>query len=759
MHVQPMTNSNNSSSIYQESLDFHKMEPKGKIGIELTKPLNNQHDLSLAYSPGVAAPCLEIHKDPSKVFDYTSKSNLVAVISNGTAVLGLGNLGAKASIPVMEGKAALFKRFADIDSYDIVVDTQDPQEFITVVKNIGGTLGGINLEDISAPECFIIERELKKIMDIPVFHDDQHGTAIITAAGLINAAKITERKLEDIKVVVNGAGAAAIACVELIKLMGIKNENVILCDTKGTIYKGRTEGMNEWKAAHAVETNARTLKEALVGADLFLGLSVKGAVTPDMVKDMAPRPMIFAMANPDPEITPEEVHAVRGDAIVATGRSDYPNQVNNVMGFPYIFRGALDVQATTINNEMKIAAAHAIAELATLDVPESVSAAYSGRKLKFGPQYIIPTPFDPRLISEVPLAVAKAAMDTGVARNPITDIAAYRASLLGRLNPTLGMMNMHFNKLVSKPKKLIFTEGDDEQMVRAAVQWRNQGYGTPILIGQRENIIKKLDALGVSHDAIEINNAAENPNTSKFIDQLYKKLQRKGYLYRDCARMVKRDRNTFSALMLENGEADAMITGLTRSYMTCIDEVTQVIGIAEGKRLMGLSMILAKDHTIFVADTSITEIPSSEDLVEIAIQAANEVRALGHTPRVAFVSYSNFGNPMRERGERIRNAVKLMDERNDIDFEYDGEMQIEVALKPDNHKLYPFCRLTAKANILIMPALHSANISTQLLQILGGATVVGPILCGFEKPVQIMQLGAKESDIINLGVLSVSREF
>lgn len=746
-------------TIYQDSLDFHQAEPRGKIAIDLTKPLNNQRDLSLAYSPGVAAPCLAIHEDPAKVFDYTSKGNLVAVISNGTAVLGLGNLGAKASIPVMEGKAALFKRFADIDSYDIVVDTKDPNEFITVVKNIGGALGGINLEDISAPECFIIERELKKIMDIPVFHDDQHGTAIITAAGLLNAAKLTGRDFQSMKVVVNGAGAAAIACVELIKLLGVKHDNVILCDTRGVIYHGRSDGMNEWKEAHAAKTDARTLQDAMTGADVFLGLSVKGAVTKEMVKVMAEAPIIFAMANPDPEITPEEVKEVRVDAIIATGRSDYPNQVNNVMGFPYIFRGALDVQATTINNDMKIAAAHAIAELATLDVPEAVSAAYSGRKLKFGSEYIIPTPFDPRLISEVPIAVARAAIESGVARKPIADFAEYKTKLLGRLNPALGLMNMHFNRLLSQPKKMIFAEGDDEQMVRAAVQWRNQGYGTPILIGQRDNILKRLDALGVSHDAIEINNAAENPNTAKFIEQLYRKLQRKGFLERDCARMVKRDRNIFSALMLENGEADAMITGLTRSYMSCVDEVTQVIGVAEGKRLMGLSILLAKDRSIFVADTSIHEIPTEQELVEIAMQAAREARALGHEPRVAFVSYSNFGNPMRERGERIRDALAIMDQRTDIDFEYDGEMQIEVALNQESHKLYPFCRLTGPANVLIMPGLHSASIATQLFQVLGGGTLIGPILCGLNKPVQVMQLGAKEADIINLAVLTMAREF
>jgi malate dehydrogenase (oxaloacetate-decarboxylating)(NADP+) len=624
-----MSDNNEKTAIYEEALEFHSSYPRGKIGIELIKPLNNQRDLSLAYSPGVAAPCLEIQKDPSKVFTYTSKGNMVAIISNGTAVLGLGNLGALASIPVMEGKAALFKRFADIDAFDLVVSTEDPQEFINVVKHIGGSIGGVNLEDIAAPACFIIERELKKLMDIPIFHDDQHGTAIISAAGLINAAKIANKKIEDLKVVVNGAGAAAIACIELIKHIGVAHENVIVCDTKGVIYKGRTDGMNEWKEVHAIHTQKRTLEEAFVGADVFLGLSVKGAVTQEMVTSMAETPIIFAMANPDPEITPEDVLAVRKDAIVATGRSDYNNQVNNVMGFPYIFRGALDVQATTINQEMKVAAAKAIAELAHQDVPESVSAAYSGRKLKFGPEYIIPTPFDPRLILEVPYAVAKAAMESGVARQPIDDLDDYVVKLQNRLDPSSGLMNMHFNRLQLQPKKLIFAEGDEEQMIRAAVQWRNQEYGTPILIGKEENIYKKLNALGVSSNLIQVTNAAMNPRTDEYTEQLYQRLQREGFLYRDCARMVKRDRNIFAALMLENDEADAMITGLTRSYMTCLEDVTKVINVAPEKKLMGLSIIVAKGRTIFVADTAINELPTAQELVEIAMLAAKEARALG----------------------------------------------------------------------------------------------------------------------------------
>lgn len=740
-----------------EALDFHARSPKGKIGISLIKPLTNQRDLALAYSPGVAAPCLEIHRDPTLAYEYTAKGNFVAVISNGTAVLGLGNLGALASKPVMEGKAALFKRFADIDSIDIEVSTEDPTEFINAIKYLGASWGGINLEDIKAPECFIIEKKLKELMDIPVFHDDQHGTAIITAAGLINAAHLTNRTLDVLRVVVNGAGAAAIACVELMKCMGVKDENVTLCDSKGVIYQGRKDGMNEWKAAHAIKTKARTLEEALVGADVFLGLSVKDAVTPQMVKTMAPQPIIFAMANPDPEITPDQVAKVRQDAIVATGRSDYKNQVNNVMGFPYIFRGALDVQARTINDEMKIAAAYALADLAREDVPEEVSAAYSGQKLKYGLDYIIPTPFDPRLIYVVPMAVARAAMQSGVARKPIEDFDLYKKQLLSRLNPTNNLMSLFFERLRSDPKRMIFAEGDEEQMIRAAIQWRNQGYGTPILVGYEEGIRKKLRSMGASVKGIEITNAALNINTDKYIDQLYKKLQRQGYLRRDCARMVKRDRNIFASSMMENGEADSMITGLTRPYINALDDITKIIAKEDDKILFGMSILLAHDKTIFIADTNINELPTPEELVDIAIQAADEIKHMGYEPRVAFLSFSNFGSPMREKAGRIREAVKLMDARDDIEFEYDGEMQANIALNSELLKLYPFCRLTAPANILIMPGLHSANIASKLLQELGGGTLIGPVLCGLSKPVQIIPMGSRESDILNLSVLGAHR--
>lgn len=745
------------NTLYEDSLEFHARKSPGKVAIELTKPLTNQRDLSLAYSPGVAAPCLEIEKDPHKAFDYTAKGNFVAVISNGTAVLGLGNLGALASKPVMEGKAALFKRFADIDAIDVEVFTENPEEFINAVKCIGKTWGGINLEDIKAPECFIIEKQLKELLDIPVFHDDQHGTAIIAAAALINACDIQGKKIEDIKVVVNGAGAAAIACVNLIKSMGVHNNNVILCDTKGTIYNGRTDGMNEWKLAHAVDTEARTLADAMVGADLFLGLSVKGAVTKEMVASMAEKPIIFAMANPDPEISPNEVKEVRSDAIMATGRSDYPNQVNNVMGFPYIFRGALDVQATEINEEMKIAAAKAVAALAREDVPYEVSAAYSGRRLKYGPNYIIPTPFDPRLIRVIPSAVAEAAVKTGVARKKIEDFAVYKRHLAARLNPTNNLMNLFFEGLKSQPKRMIFAEGDDEQMVRAAIQWKNQGYGTPVLVGHEESVMKKIKLLGYDRHGIEITNAALNVKTQDYIDQLYKLLQRKGHTQRDCARMVKRDRNIFASLMLQNNEGDGMITGLSRSYLNALEDIAKVIKQESNTIMFGLSILLSKERTMFIADTTINELPNAQEMVEIAIQSAKEARRMGHKPRVAFLSFSNFGNPMREKSQTIRDAVALMDQRSDIDFEYEGELQADVAVNADLLERYPFARLSEPANILIMPGLHSANIASKLLKELGGSTLIGPVLCGLEKAVQIVSLDARESDILNLAAICVHR--
>ncbi len=739
-----------------EALQFHTQGQPGKVAMHATKPLNTQRDLALAYSPGVAIPCLEIQKNPDLAYDYTSKGNYVAVISNGTAVLGLGNLGAIAGKPVMEGKSVLFKRFADIDSVDIEVDTENTDEFINAVKYLGPTWGGINLEDIKAPECFIIESKLREIMDIPVFHDDQHGTAIISAAGIINALHISGKKFKDIKVVVNGAGAAGIACLELLKAMGLPHDNAILCDTKGTIYKGRSEGMNQWKSAHAANTKARTLSEAMKGADVFLGLSVKGAVTKEMVKSMAKNPVIFAMANPDPEITPEEVYATRDDAIVATGRSDYENQVNNVMGFPYIFRGALDVRASTINEEMKIAAAHAIAELAREHVPAEVIKAYGGRDMKFGPRYIIPTPFDARLISVVPLAVAKAAVETGVARKPIKDWDAYKKQLQARRDPSMNSLSMIFEKLERSPKKIIFAEGEQPEMIRVAAMWRDSGYGLPILVGKKDRILENMKEANISPNGIEIYNAAISEQNIKFTDYLYQKLQRNGVLRSDCARMVKNDRNIFAASMLACGHGDALITGLTRGYRQSLTDVWKVLKNKKDNIVLGISMVISKGKTIFISDTACSELSSSEHLADIAIQTAKKVRDMGYEPRVAFLSFSNFGSALKVESSRIKHAVEILDGMKKIDFEYDGEMTADVALNMDKMAKYPFSRLTAPANILICPGLHSASIATKLLEEVGNCTVIGPILDGFEKSVQIVTMNSSVNDILNMAAIAAT---
>ncbi len=746
-------NSDKRSSKDLEALQFHIQGQPGKVAMHATKPLNTQRDLALAYSPGVAIPCLEIQKNPDLAYDYTSKGNYVAVISNGTAVLGLGNLGALAGKPVMEGKSVLFKRFADIDSVDIEVATEDADEFINAVKYLGPTWGGINLEDIKAPECFIIESKLRELMDIPVFHDDQHGTAIISAAGIINALHISGKKFKEIKVVVNGAGAAGIACLELLKAMGLPHENAILCDTKGTIYKGRTEGMNQWKSAHAVNTKARSLADAMKGADVFLGLSVKGAVTKEMVKSMAKNPVIFAMANPDPEITPEEVHATRDDAIVATGRSDYENQVNNVMGFPYIFRGALDVRASTINEEMKIAAAKAIAELAREHVPEEVIKAYGGRDMKFGPNYIIPTPFDSRLISVVPVAVARAAVESGVARKPIKDWDAYKRELQARRDPTVNSLGMIFDKLERSPKRVIFAEGEQPEVIRVAAMWRDNGYGTPILIGKEKRILENMAEANVNPEGIKIYNASISEENNKFAEHLYKKLQREGVLYSDCSRMVKNDRNIFAASMLACGDGDALVTGLTRGYRKSLTDVWKVIKNKKGQIVLGISMVISKGKTIFISDTACSELSSSEHLANIAIQTAKKVRNMGYEPRVAFLSFSNFGSALKTESSRIKHAVEILDETK-VDFEYDGEMTADVALNMDKMSRYPFCRLSAPANILICPGLHSASIATKLLEEIGNCTVIGPILDGFEKSVQIVTMNSSVSDILNTAAIA-----
>lgn len=745
-----------NQSDYAEALEYHYKNKPGKIAIAPTKPLMTQKDLSNAYSPGVAAPCLEIAKKHENIYKYTAKGNLVAVISNGTAVLGLGNLGAAASKPVMEGKAVLFKKFADIDAIDLEVDTTDPETFINVVRYLGESFGGINLEDIKAPECFIIEEKLKEYMNIPVFHDDQHGTAIITAAGLINAAYITGRNFEDIKVVVNGAGAAGIACIDLLVALGLRKENVTLCDTKGVIYKGRPEGMNRWKEAYAFETDKRTLQEAMSGADVFLGLSSKGAVSKEMVASMARNPIIFAMANPDPEITPEEVAEVRSDAIVATGRSDYNNQVNNVMGFPYIFRGALDVRAAQINEAMKIAAAKALAELARQPVPEEVYRAYINRKMVFGPEYIIPVPFDPRLISTIPIAVAKAAIDTGVAKITELDFKAYKTELESRLNPTSSYMNFLFEELQNaRPQRIVFADGEEEEVLKAAMILRDELGGRPIIVG-RTNIIESLvKNMGGGHHlkGIEVSNAAINPNINRYTEFLYSKLQRKGYLLRDCARLVKTDRNVFAACMVACSDADALVIGLTKGYFSSFEDIQKVISPKAGSRPMGYSIMISKEHNIIIADTVSTELPGAEDIVEIAIQTAKIARKMGHQPRIAILSFSNFGNPMREKASRVREAVRILDSMN-VDFEYEGEMTADVALSMNLRHLYPFCRLSGPANVLIMPGLHSASISTQLLQELAGGVFLGPILDGFEYPVQIAQIGSSASEILKMAAFA-----
>ena len=738
-----------------EALAMHAAYPAGKLATRLTKPLATARDLSLAYSPGVAEPCLHIARDPSLAYDYTSKGNMVAVVSNGTAVLGLGNLGALAGKPVMEGKVALFKRFADVDGIDLCVDTEDVDALINCVRYLGPSFGGINLEDIKAPECFIIEQRLRELMDIPVFHDDQHGTAIVAAAGLINACHLTGRELRDTKLVVNGAGAAAIACVELLKAMGMRPEHVVLCDTKGVVFQGRTEGMNQWKSGHAVATKARTLTEAIEGCDVFFGLSVKGALTQEMVRLMAPKPIIFAMANPDPEITPEEARAVSADAIIATGRSDYPNQVNNVLGFPYIFRGALDVRASTINEAMKIAAAEALALLAREDVPDEVNAAGGGKRLQFGAEYIIPNAFDPRLISRLPPAVARAAMESGVARKPLADLRRYERELSARLDSTANALDAISERVRAQPRRVVFAEGEEEKIVRAAVQFRNAGYGTPVLIGREDRVRATLASLGLGlGDGIEIHNARLSLNNRKYADFLYGRLQRRGFLLRDCQRMVNQDRNVFAACMVATGDGDAMVTGLTRSAAVCLEDIGHVMDTVDGGISFGLTLMLGeRGHTIFIADTLIHFRPNPEEMADIVMGAAAAARRLGHEPRVALVSHSTFGNPRHATGDVMRKTVAILDARK-VDFEYDGEMSPDVALDPSYRAIYPFCRLTGPANVLVMPGLHSAHITSRLAPRLGGGSTIGPLLIGLSHAVQLVAMDASVNQIVDMATLA-----
>jgi malate dehydrogenase (oxaloacetate-decarboxylating)(NADP+) len=735
----------------REALDFHSTGRPGKIEIIASKPMATQRDLALAYSPGVAIPVKAIAADPATAYDYTAKGNLVAVISNGTAILGLGNLGALASKPVMEGKAVLFKRFADVDSIDLELATEDVDRFIDAVELMEPSFGGINLEDIKAPECFVIEQTLRERMNIPVFHDDQHGTAIISAAGLINACYLTGRELKDIKIVVNGAGAASISCTELAKALGVRD--VILCDSKGVIYEGRTEGMNQWKSAHAAKTDARTLAEAIRGADVFYGLSVAGALTKEMVKTMAAKPIIFAMANPDPEISPEDALEAAPDAIIATGRSDYPNQVNNVLGFPFIFRGALDVRATTINEEMKLAAAHALAALARQQVHEDVAAAY-GVAHKFGPDYIIPAPFDPRLIETIPLAVAQAAMDTGVAQKPIEDMDAYRERMRERLNPTTAVLASAYEQARARPKRVLFAEGEEEVVLRAAISFKEGGYGTPVLVGV-DDTRDLLAKLGADPAGFELHNARHSPLVPKMVEILYDKLKRKGFMRRDVERMVNRDRNVFGALLVALGEADVMVTGVTRPFRSSLVEVMRVIDPAPGHTPFGIHLMVGRNHSVFLADTTVNERPTAEQLADIAQQTAAVAKRMGQEPRVAFLSYSTFGNPPGKWLDNIRAAVAELDRRG-VEFEYEGEMAPDVALNPALKKHYPFSRLSGPANVLVMPGLQSANISAKLLRELGGERMIGPMLINMEHSVQIASMTSSAGDLMTLAVLAAA---
>nr|WP_137676842.1 NADP-dependent malic enzyme [Parerythrobacter lutipelagi] len=738
----------------REALFYHETIRPGKIEIIASKPMATQRDLSLAYSPGVAVPVEAIAADPSLAARYTARSNLVAVISNGTAILGLGNLGALASKPVMEGKAVLFKRFADVDSIDIELDTEDPDKFIEAVALMEPTFGGINLEDIKAPECFIIEQALRERMNIPIMHDDQHGTAIITAAGLLNACHLTGRDIKDVKIVVNGAGAAAIACTALVKAMGAQHDNVIMCDRSGPITRDR-DNLDQWKSAHAVDTDAGSLEEALDGADIFLGLSAAGALKPEWVKKMADKPIIFAMANPVPEIMPDAAKAVRPDAIVATGRSDFPNQVNNVLGFPFIFRGALDVQATAINEEMKIAAARAIAELARQRVPEEVAAAY-GVNHKFGTDYIIPAPFDPRLMEIVSSAVAQAAMDTGVAKAPIADMDAYRLSLKARLNPTTSILTNVYEIAKANPKRVVFAEAEEDVVLRAAIQFRDFGYGTPILVGRTKAVADKMHQLGVENPGdFEIQNSADCEFVPEMVDYLYQRLQRKGYTERDVRRMVNQERNVFAALLVALGHGDALISGLTRTFAQTAREINRVLDPKPEALPFGIHMMIGKNHTTFLADTTINERPSAAELAHIAKETAAVARRMGHEPRVAFLSYSTFGNPSGQWLTNIRDAVAMLDAEKP-DFEYEGEMAPDAALNDKVMELYPFSRLSGPANVLIMPGLQSANLSAKLLRELAGNATIGPMLIGMEKPVQIAPMTAIAPDVLTLSVLAAA---
>ena len=734
----------------KEALDFHTNEKSGKIEINSSKPMTTKRDLALAYSPGVAAPVKAIAENPDLAYEYTTKGNLVAVISNGSAILGLGNLGAVASKPVMEGKAVLFKRFADIDSIDLEIDSNDTNEIINSIKNFSKSFGGINLEDIAAPDCFVIEEKLKEILDIPVFHDDQHGTAIITTAALINAVDIAKKDLKKIKIVINGAGAAAMACANLFKSSGVPQKNITMLDRKGVIYRGR-DNLNQWKSAHAVETKNRTLSDAINSADVFLGLSAAGALKKEMVRKMAKNPIIFACANPDPEITPEQVEEVRKDAIIATGRSDYPNQVNNLIGFPYIFRGALDVRAKTINEEMKTAAADAIAKLAREIVPEEVAAAMGGETPSYGKEYIIPSTFDPRLISVIPVAVARAAMSSGVARKNIENFDIYSEQLKQRLDPSVTIMQGINSKIKKNKKRVVFADGEDENTLKAAIAFKNSNLGTPIIVAKEKVVKERLKEIGYGENFdIEIVNSTKKDKREKYVNFLFKKLQREeGLLERDCDRMVRNDRVIWGSCMVACGDADAMVTGNTRRYAQSLQKIKKVVEPRPGEIMFGLNMVVNKGKTVFIGDTSVHEYPTSEQLAEIAISAARVVRLFGFDPKVAFLSHSTFGQPLTSRTKHIRDAVEIL-KNKEVDFKFDGDMQPDVALNNEYADLYPFSEIVGKANILIMPGQHSATISHKMMKSLGGAKVIGPLLIGLGQPIEIAPLRSSTSDILNL---------
>ena len=738
----------------KEALDFHSHKKPGKIEISSSKNMTTKRDLALAYSPGVAAPVRAISNNPEAAFDYTSKGNLVAVISNGSAILGMGNLGALASKPVMEGKAVLFKRFADIDSIDLEIDSNDPNEIINSIKNFAPSFGGINLEDIAAPDCFIIEEKLREILDIPVFHDDQHGTAIITTAGLLNALDINKKKINKIKIVINGAGASAMACTNLFYKSGVPKKNVTMIDRQGVIFRGR-KNLNQWKSIHAIDTNARTLNDAIKDADVFLGLSAKGALTKNMVKKMAKNPIIFACANPDPEITPEEIEEVRDDAIIATGRSDYPNQVNNLIGFPYIFRGALDVRSKTINEEMKVAAAHAIANLAKEDVPDEVVAAMGGERPHYGKEYIIPSTFDPRLISVIPAAVAKAAIETGVARIKIDDFETYKDQLKQRLDPTVTIMQGINSYIKKKPKKVVFADGEDQNTLKAAIAFKNSKLGLPILIGKEELIKDQIKKIGYNENFdIEIVNSKDKSKREKYVKYLFKKLQReKGMLERDCDRIIRNDRVIWSACMVANGDADAMITGNTRRYSSSLEKIIKVVDPRPGEIMFGLNLIVNRGKTIFICDTSVIEYPDAKQLADMAMSAARVVKLFGFDPKVAFLSHSTFGEPATDRTKRISDAVKILKESN-VNFKFDGEMQPDVALEEIYKELYPFSEIVGNSNVLIMPSQHSAAISYKMIKSMSRAKVIGPLLIGLGLPIEIAPLRSSTSDIINLASIA-----